>query len=426
MSSKKFWERLFMPSNVDRALISEKARALAESGDLDAIMLLVEYYENEEKDLNKVVSLLQRAAELGSSDAMLKLFPYYEDGNIVEADHNMCYKLASTAFENGSLNDRAGFALGRCYLDGIGTAVDPLKAIEYLSISLSEHDAYEVAGLYYDKAKNMLDKQTYISWLTKKSEEIPYCKYRIGKMYEEGDVFPENKMTAVSFYLQAAEKGCVDGKMSAAILLSNIGNQNDKAIAEKIFIEIINSKYSYEHKRAKNCLGLLYKESGRNNEAIRVFEDVYRTYNDGQACAMIGNIYGEYQNLIEAKRWYELAYNITGDERIKEIILLADNAIRSSTEISKKSSGCYIATAIYGSYDCPQVWTLRRYRDNTLDSTWCGRIFIKLYYLISPTIVKCFGKASFFRKIFKSRLDKLVERLNNEGVENTPYCDKNF
>ena len=64
-----------MPSNVDRALILEKARALAEGGDLDAIMLLVEYYENEEKDLNKVVSLLQRAAELGSSDAMLKLFP---------------------------------------------------------------------------------------------------------------------------------------------------------------------------------------------------------------------------------------------------------------------------------------------------------------------------------------------------------------
>ena len=34
------------------------------------------------------------------------------------------------------------------------------------------------------------------------------------------------------------------------------------------------------------------------------------------------------------------------------------------------SGGCYVATAVYGSYDCPQVWTLRRYRDDTLAETW--------------------------------------------------------
>ena len=30
---------------------------------------------------------------------------------------------------------------------------------------------------------------------------------------------------------------------------------------------------------------------------------------------------------------------------------------------SGNTGGCYVATCIYGSYDCPQVWTLRRYRD---------------------------------------------------------------
>lgn len=25
--------------------------------------------------------------------------------------------------------------------------------------------------------------------------------------------------------------------------------------------------------------------------------------------------------------------------------------------------GCYVATCVYGSYDCPEVWTLRRFRD---------------------------------------------------------------
>ena len=58
--------------------------------------------------------------------------------------------------------------------------------------------------------------------------------------------------------------------------------------------------------------------------------------------------------------------------------------------------GCYIATCVYGSYDCPQVWTLRRYRDNTLGSTWYGRTFIRTYYAISPTLVKWFGKTKWF------------------------------
>ncbi len=61
--------------------------------------------------------------------------------------------------------------------------------------------------------------------------------------------------------------------------------------------------------------------------------------------------------------------------------------------------GCYIATAVYGSYDCPQVWTLRRFRDYTLAKTWYGRVFIKTYYAISPTLVKWFGHTQWFKRM---------------------------
>lgn len=63
----------------------------------------------------------------------------------------------------------------------------------------------------------------------------------------------------------------------------------------------------------------------------------------------------------------------------------------------RQSGGCYIATCVYGSYDCPQVWTLRRFRDYTLDATWYGKVFIKCYYAISPTLVKCFGNQKWFK-----------------------------
>ena len=54
--------------------------------------------------------------------------------------------------------------------------------------------------------------------------------------------------------------------------------------------------------------------------------------------------------------------------------------------------GCYIATAVYGSYDSSEVKILRKYRDDVLCSTLTGRIFVKIYYFASPKILKIFGK----------------------------------
>lgn len=95
-----------------------------------------------------------------------------------------------------------------------------------------------------------------------------------------------------------------------------------------------------------------------------------------------------------------------------------------STDFKETGGGCYIATVVYDSYDCPEVWTLRRYRDNKLAKTWYGRLFIHTYYAISPTIVKWFGNMEWFKKMWRGKLDKMVENLQLDGVESTPYEDK--
>lgn len=95
----------------------------------------------------------------------------------------------------------------------------------------------------------------------------------------------------------------------------------------------------------------------------------------------------------------------------------ADHVIR----LNKK--GCYIATCVYGSYDCPQVCTLRRYRDTTLAGTWYGRAFIRTYYAISPTLVKWFGNTVWFKKLWKAPLDKKVAKLMKKGVSSDAYKD---
>ncbi len=91
---------------------------------------------------------------------------------------------------------------------------------------------------------------------------------------------------------------------------------------------------------------------------------------------------------------------------------------------NKSSGGCYIATAVYGSYDCPEVWTFRRYRDENLSSTILGRTFIKTYYALSPTVVRLFGNTEWFNKFWRGRLDKIAENLRKKGYKDTPYIDK--
>lgn len=109
--------------------------------------------------------------------------------------------------------------------------------------------------------------------------------------------------------------------------------------------------------------------------------------------------------------------------KIKEDMIAEYNEALKKYGFTIKKSGCYIATAVYGSYDCPQVWTLRRYRDKAMARHFCGRMFIRIYYFISPTLVKKFGGSQWFIHLWRGVLDAIVGRLLMQGYEDTPYTD---
>jgi hypothetical protein len=90
---------------------------------------------------------------------------------------------------------------------------------------------------------------------------------------------------------------------------------------------------------------------------------------------------------------------------------------------AQKQGGCYVATAVYGSYDCPQVWTLRRYRDNRLSSSRRGRLFIRVYYAVSPTLVRWLAGSSWFNAAVRPLLDRFVSGLRRQGYDDVPYYD---
>lgn len=153
------------------------------------------------------------------------------------------------------------------------------------------------------------------------------------------------------------------------------------------------------------------------------YEYMCRAKACGAAAKVMGDCFYRIGETQMAATCFEQAYSLSDGK-----VTLTDQEIacikQHIPDFKLKSSGCYVATAVYGSYDCPEVWTLRRYRDTTLASTWYGRAFIKTYYAISPTLVKWFGKTNWFKKMWKGTLDRMVAKLQAQGVESAPYNDQ--
>lgn len=84
------------------------------------------------------------------------------------------------------------------------------------------------------------------------------------------------------------------------------------------------------------------------------------------------------------------------------------------TTPSKKKEGCYIATAVYGSYNAPEVLDLRRFRDENLQKTVLGRWFIRTYYHWSPAVAEKLRYAKYLNRMVRKILDRWVVRLDTK------------
>ncbi len=72
------------------------------------------------------------------------------------------------------------------------------------------------------------------------------------------------------------------------------------------------------------------------------------------------------------------------------------------------SEGCFIATAVYGSYVADEVLVLRELRYRELESSGLGRFVIRFYYFVSLPIAELLEVFPFAKKPTKYVLDKIV------------------
>ena len=72
---------------------------------------------------------------------------------------------------------------------------------------------------------------------------------------------------------------------------------------------------------------------------------------------------------------------------------------------------CYIATHCYGNENHPDVELFRLFRDKTLSRTKSGRIFVDIYYSMSPILLRLFHSSSLITVISRKFLAKFADKL---------------
>lgn len=135
------------------------------------------------------------------------------------------------------------------------------------------------------------------------------------------------------------------------------------------------------------------------------------------------------KNIINAVHQYMQRYEcIGGAQKVfltnegyagaKKIILETEEKIKAIEPDFKahipaheQGGGCFIATAVYGNYEAPEVQIFRQLRDNILSTNKFGRSMIWIYYQVSPIWVRLFYHNQAVLSATRIVLDLLAKRI---------------
>ena len=120
---------------------------------------------------------------------------------------------------------------------------------------------------------------------------------------------------------------------------------------------------------------------------------------------------GRYEDAID---YYDKALEIDPNHE------LARNN-KAVAEQKIKGGKCFIATAVYGDADVPEVQLLRKFRDQFLLPSLLGRLFVSAYYFISPKMITLL-RGNKAKKVVKFLVIKPAIWIANKKVLSSSEC----
>lgn len=445
-------------TNIDIAHYKEYLNKAAAMGVSKALERL--FYENlgicDYLETEKILTLwgsLSEAGKCGYMDSYKKTFQIYS----TLPQKNVQGMIE--AFTKDRFPEDWACEVALCYQFGYGVEKNPSKAAEIIVNRLSDRydfpdeianvlGLYDVGDITYAQVGNhlyeLMCKVDALDMLDSLEYPNQYAGYRERLMIFAacmGNIGSQSMMAHL--YL--------NGEIG---LIKNNEYVDDSEALRWLLTSLYNGGDGEDH-NVLVMLALLAGELGDKCDYIHAFKafQVLAEYGFIPSYRIMGtyfyNGYGVQKDYMQAGQWWLKAAQNNDEDAISVVNsiieigngdywagineLIAEDSIRSREDSFSeneyqppKTGGCYVATCVYGSYDCPEVWTLRRYRDYCLATTWYGRVFIKLYYTISPSIVRTLGEYSFFRNFWRKPLDKMVSRLREKGFESTKYNDRDW
>ena len=432
-----YCEGIGVEKNIDKAI--EYCEKAMELGDKQAEYILTHIYEKVLNDPKKTLEFYLKRAEEGSAQAQLELFFAYNYGNGVEKNEEIADMWCQKSADNGNpmAQTLTAFKLRK------GGQVE--KAVEYLE-KASNTGYFEairdLADIYFKGEGNIpIQKKRALELYSNAADKGDVDSQRtLGVIYADGNGVEKNPAIAVTWFEKAADQGDIKSMAYLGILYMDDDNGvTNYQKAEFYLKKVRESDDKSLYANATYYLAALYSSKYKEYAKAFPFWLELAKMGDDESQLNVGLSYvhgwGVVPNLDSAILWLQKSANQNNydAQRNLDLVIEAKRIENSqgsngnqSNPTSNSSEGCYVATAVYGSYDCPEVWTLRRYRDYKLAENWYGRLFIRIYYAVSPTVVKWFGKTAWFNHFWREKLDYMVENLQEKGFASSPYEDKKF
>lgn len=350
--------------------------------------------DDEYESYTEAIEWYEKAAEAGIAEAMVRLGDVYylaDDVNINDdGKATVWYKKAVEAgdtsgeaywglgvlsnnerdkFRNYKQSAEAGcslgmYGLGNCYLNGEGTNPNENKGVYWLRKAANAGDisAMKDLGWYYRKHEQYDQAFQYFNMGAERDDAD--CLLGLGLLYDWGQGVTADKAKAEKWYKKAGEKGSAAGAHNYAYKLYQNGNYGE-AFQWVIKALEVNPDFAM----AQCLLGRMYCEGKGVNQDIET-----------------------------GKNWLRQAADKGSEE--------AQKALEKLVNVSTSSSGCFITTAVCGTFnkpdDCYELTSFRNFRDNWLVNQPDGASLVQEYYRIAPGIVERINALADAKNIYMS------------------------
>lgn len=239
---------------------------------------------------------------------------------------------------------------------------------------------------------------------------------RLKKLAEDGDAEAQEMVGALYFKGEASFKKSLSNALHYFKLAAEQGKGYSQYMVFRIMTEF----------KECSCSNIITEQSVPFQYLLQSAENKHPPGNIAIAYIYTFSSYWEESDIEDLK--YQIPTNfekaeyyldLLDDERIDENAIELKYGLKEqiqklkiSFEKQKDSEGCYIATAVYGSYNAKEVLVLRRFRDEVLQHHFIGKCFVKVYYLFSPPVARYLKNARWLNMQVRKILNCLVNRLD--------------